>query len=78
MAKYTYSVAIPITGVVCVEVESDIELSEKDAIEQAMEKDVTSDDIEEWELHHIVVRGNVFYGMQNEAEVVNTEIEDDE
>lgn len=60
----TYSVTIPITGIIYVEVEAD---SRKEAIEKAMDLDFQSKDIEEWETHKQIVQGNVFYGVRNEA-----------
>lgn len=60
----TYGVSLPITGSVYVEVEAN---SEEEAIEKALESEVTSDDIEGWETHQQIVQGNVFYGQLNEA-----------
>lgn len=60
----TYGVTLPITGTIYVEVEA---ASEEEAIEKALEAEVTSNDIESWSTHKIVVRGNVFHGEQNEA-----------
>jgi len=57
----TYSVAIPITGICYVDVEAS---SEEEAIDLAFEHDL---EIEQWEAHRHVIRGNVFYGMQAEA-----------
>lgn len=66
-----YTVLLPITGVICVEVEAE---TEKDAIDAALSSDdLTTDKIEEWEAHRQIVKGNVFYGSQNEAEVVGEE-----
>lgn len=61
----TYSVRVPITGYAVVEVEAD---DEDAAIEAAVQKDLEMQDIEEWEHHQYVVRGNVFYGRLNEAD----------
>lgn len=61
-----YNVTLPITGTVFI---SDIEAdSEEEAIEKAMEANITTEDIEEWNTHERIVEGNVFRGMQNEAE----------
>lgn len=60
-----YDVCVPITGIIWVTVEAE---NEDDAIEKAMESDELSrDNIEEWETHEIIVRGNVFYGHTNQA-----------
>lgn len=59
-----YSVQLPITGYVIVEVDA---ASEKDAIKKALEADVTKDDIEGWETHEYTNRGNVAYGSCVEA-----------
>jgi hypothetical protein len=65
MAK-TYSVAVPISGVIYVEVEAE---DEKDAIEKALDSDqLTQDNLERWEAHRHIVQGNVCYAVQWEAE----------
>lgn len=58
-------VTVPITGYVTVTVEAE---DEEEAIEKAMECDVSTDDIEQWDMTDHIVQGNVFYGIQNEAE----------
>jgi hypothetical protein len=62
MASYT--VMLPISGKLFVEVEAD---SEDAAIEAAMQSTLTLDLVEEWEAHREVLRGNVFYGIAREA-----------
>lgn len=69
----TYSVALPITGVLVLDVEAS---SEEEAIDKAMDE-ATLDHLEEWEAHKKIVQGNVFYGNQNEAEAMLVD-EDDE
>ena len=73
MAKY--SVLIPCTLSVDVTVEAD---SEEEALTKALDLDfsVKIDDgadnakIHEFEAHEEIVKGNVFYGVQNEVEVM--------
>jgi hypothetical protein len=65
MAK-TYSVAVPISGVIYVEVQAE---SEDEAIEKALESDqLTTENIDRWETHRYIVRGNVCSAVQWEAE----------
>jgi hypothetical protein len=62
-----YSVDIPFTGYVTIEVEAE---NEKDAEEIAYEQ-VSADDLDEsatFEFHKRIVRGNVFYGVLNKIE----------
>lgn len=61
----TYGVTLPVTGILYVEVEAE---NENDAIDKAMEADVTIDDIQEWESHRQIVQGNVFHGHTNNAD----------
>ena len=69
-AMPTYHVFLPFTGVFFLEVEADSEDAAKDA---AFEKDITLNakeaEIQDWNTHEHVVRGNVFYGVQREIEV---------
>lgn len=62
----SYSVTIPITGYVAVSVKAS---NEKEAIEKAMEVNVTDKDIQEWSTHRHVTTGNVFHGLQNSVDV---------
>lgn len=64
MAK-TWNVSLPFTGYVVVEVEAE---NEREAIEAALNGEVTTDDIEQWEVVKEIVQGNVFFGMRNRAE----------
>ena len=72
MSKYNYEVHIPITGYVSVIVESDAPLEEDVIIQKAMGSDVRFDDIVEWDTQECVVSGNVFYGIQNEVDIVDS------
>lgn len=64
-----FDVAVPITGVIYVTVEAE---NEEEAIEKALEsEELTLENIETWEAHRHIVQGNVFYGEQNEIEVVD-------
>jgi hypothetical protein len=60
----TYSVTLPINGKMFVEVEAD---SDEEAIDKALESELTIDLIEEWEALRIVCQGNCFRGCCNEA-----------
>lgn len=59
-----WEVSLPISGYVCVEVEAE---DEESAIEAAFMSDITTKDIEEWETHHQIARGNVCSAVLNEA-----------
>ncbi|AHJ87097.1 hypothetical protein JBP901_gp030 [Bacillus phage JBP901] len=80
----TYFVAVPVVGKVIVEVEG--ATSEQDAIEKALEVDMSfdieSEDttvwVEEWDRHERVVQGNVYYGVISDAHIDSVEDEDDE
>lgn len=71
----TYSVTLPITGYVVVEVEAD---SEKEAIAASMNSDFADDDIVEWEPRECIVEGNIFFGMCNrpKAKLIANDDED--
>lgn len=72
MAK-TYSVAVPISGVIHVEVEAD---SKEEAIDKALESEqLTLENIDEWTPHRHLVQGNVCYATQRQANA--TLIDDD-
>jgi len=65
-----YNVTIPMTGLIAMDdIEAD---SEEDAIEKAM-MSVSLDELIEWEVHEKIVQGNVFYGVENEIEVEESE-----
>lgn len=61
----TYTVGIPITGVIYLTLEAE---DEQDAIAKAMESDdLTLDNLEEWEPHEVIAKGNVCYASTNYA-----------
>ncbi len=62
-----YTVYVPITGIVKMEVKAE---NEEEAKEIALE-DATLTEVEEWEAHEEIVRGNVFYGVQNTIELLS-------
>lgn len=76
MTKYNYEIVLPITGRVLVTVDSDAPLSKEEAIEAAFSSEITTDDIEEWDVCEKVVEGNVCYAIQWYAEVVGEWEED--
>lgn len=67
--RKVWAVEVPITGKAYLEIQA---TSEEEAIAAAVER-VVYEDISEWEALRHVVRGNVFYGILNEA---NAEIMD--
>ena len=60
-----YSVTLPISGSATVEVEAE---SEDAALKAAIDA-VTKEDIDDWQAHEALIRGNVFYGDRREADV---------
>lgn len=60
-----YWVTIPITGKLVVQVEAE---SKENAIELAFNK-ADLEDLEEWETHTEVCKGNVFYGVCSRVDV---------
>lgn len=60
----TWEVTLPIAGYLVVRVEAE---NEDAAIEAAMLSDFNSDDIELWEAHKEIVRGNVCHAAVNKA-----------
>jgi hypothetical protein len=62
----TYSVLLPFTGSMLVEVEAD---NPEEAKEAAFQVDFDIDNVHELEMHEHVVQGNVFYGVQNDIKV---------
>jgi hypothetical protein len=60
-----WSVQIPVSGYVEVEVEAS---SKDEAIDVGMQQEVGSEDIVEWETLRHVTQGNVFYGVLAEAD----------
>ena len=61
-----YEVRLPIAGFVVVSVEAN---DETEALNKAMNSDISTDDIEEWDVYEYITQGNVFYGSLNEYEV---------
>lgn len=60
-----YSVQLPVTGYIMVDVEAENEAA---AIDAALDVEgLTNDMIEEWEIHRQTNRGNVAYGSCTEA-----------
>lgn len=60
-----YSVQLPISGYVIKEVEAD---NATDAIKKALrESNFDRSEIEEWEVHERITRGNVCYALCNDA-----------
>lgn len=73
-----YDVTIPVAGHIVLTVEAE---SEKDAIEKALETDVTRDQIEEWTMLKQFHQGNVCYcpsPWEATAELAFGETEDEE
>lgn len=66
--KKRFTVALPITGVIYVEVEAK---DEDDAINAALMEDLVDGEKwpepEEWQVHRQIVEGNIFHGGMNEA-----------
>lgn len=59
-----YNVSLPVTGILHKTVEAE---SKEEAITKALESELTYEDIESWDTHRIICRGNVFGGELNEA-----------
>lgn len=55
-----YGVSIPVTGFVYVEIQAD---SIEDAKSKALQVELTTDNIEEWDTCEDIVTGNVFRGL---------------
>lgn len=67
----TFSVCLPITGIIWVEVEAD---DEESAIEAAFHSDsLNNENIEEWEAHRRICTGNILHAQLNEAYAVKEE-----
>jgi hypothetical protein len=61
----TYNVCLPLTGTIWVTVEAE---SEEAAIEAALcSEDAKTENIEEWQTHRQICKGNVLYADTNEA-----------
>lgn len=60
----TFDVKLPLAGYVLVQVEAN---DEKDAIDKAIDADISKDDIEEWATYSQLVMGNVIMFDVNKA-----------
>ena len=69
-----YEVLVPIAGYALVTVEAE---DEKAAIDAAMQKELTIDDIETWEAYEYICEGNVCLVDENSAYVVECIGEED-
>lgn len=69
-----YIIKMPVTGLLVRTVNAN---SEEEAIEK-FHNEVTIDDIETWESHEQIVKGNVFYGVQNEMEIECEDLDEEE
>ena len=67
----TWSVQVPITGYILNDVQAE---TKEAAIKAAMEAEYGVGDIEEWDTHRVIARGNICYATVNE---VNAELIDD-
>ena len=61
-----FTVTLPISGYVVVSVEAE---NEEKAVNEAIAT-ASFNEIEEWECHRHVVKGNIFYGIRNDYEVL--------
>lgn len=61
-----YRIIMPVTGVIVQEVQAE---NEEDALVAFENLELTTDDIVEWEFTEKIIRGNVFYGIQNDMEI---------
>jgi len=62
----TYAVTVPITGYVYLELKAE---NEEEARLKAFAADVSTEDIEEWDMHDEIVSGNVFHGQINRIDI---------
>lgn len=62
--KKKWHVALPISGVIYIEIEAE---DEESAIDAALEQSFNTKDIAEWETHRDLVRGNVCYANTTRA-----------
>lgn len=70
----TYRVSLPFSGVAHLTVESDGPLTDQEAIDKAWDEapemeELLKEGLVEYEYAEVLVRGNVFYGHTNEADV---------
>lgn len=68
--KEKYTVAVPFTGYVNVDVMSE---NEEQAKKLAFEEDLDISDAEECYFHEAIMDDNGFYGAKNEIEVIGVE-----
>ena len=61
-----YAITMPVTGTIYKEVQAE---SEEEALAKFYELETSNDDIEEWEMHEHIVKGNVFYGGTNDVDI---------
>jgi len=64
-----YEVKLPIAGFAIVLVDAE---NEAEALNEALNYDITADDIEEWDIYERITEGNFFYGPLNEYEINET------
>jgi hypothetical protein len=62
----TYGISMPITGFIYKEVEAD---SEEEAKNEFHKLELKTEDIEDWDIHDHIVKGNVFYGQLNDVTI---------
>ena len=78
----TFIVSVPFTGTMSFEVKAaNPEEAKQKALDSACSIKVDEGenmDIEDFELHEYVTRGNVFYGCSNEVEVIECDEDDDD
>lgn len=67
-----YTVVLPVTGTFTVQVTAE---SKEEAIYRALNGDEWPEnpELDGWEVHREITRGNVFSGMQNDAEIIDEE-----
>ena len=70
-----WDVSLPMSGKLFVTVEAE---SEEDAIEKALNSDLTTDMLEEWEAHEKICEGNVCHAVHWDAEAELAFGEDEE
>jgi len=61
-----YDVTLPIAGYVSLHVTAE---NEETALENALNSNITTKNIVEWDAYKRIVDGNVFHGPQNEYEI---------
>jgi len=61
-----YDVTLPICGYVSLRVAAE---NEETALEKALDSNITTKDIVEWDAYKRIVDGDIFHGPQNEYEI---------